>query len=152
MPRDGRRRSSQASAEIGEDPDVGARPIRGDGWAWIMPGLGRDKAGRFIGRWRRRRSAVVAVLEQAEGDLDRVGRIGLGVRWVVGLDLEQLDADESVLGPVGAAGQAVPFGPLAGERGVGPAQVRAELGVVGQETCEAWQWMAHSLVRSASPS
>ncbi len=52
---------------------------------------------------------------------------------VEGLDLEELDAHESVILAVGPAGQAVALGPLAGQGCVRSAQVRAILGVVGQE-------------------
>src|SRR4051794_677461 len=72
----------------------------------------------------------LAVLKDPEGELDRIGGCGLGPRRIVGLDLEKLDADESVIAPMGPTGEAVALGPLAGEGGIGPAEVRAELGIV----------------------
>ena len=78
-------------------------------------------------------AGVDMAAQEAQGDLDRVGRVRVAPGGVVRLDLEEFDADEAVVGPVGAAGQAVPLGPLAGQGGVGPAQVRAVLGVVGQQ-------------------
>src|SRR5262249_35674556 len=71
--------------------------------------------------------------QEAKGDLDRVWGIGLQPRGVIGLDLEQLDTDEAVVGAVSPTGEAVSLGPLAGQSRIGPSQVRAILRVVGQQ-------------------
>src|SRR6516164_5449877 len=71
--------------------------------------------------------------QEAQGDLDRVWGIGPQPRGVIGLDLEQLDTDEAVVSAVSPTGEAVSLGPLAGQRRIGPAQVRAILRVVGQQ-------------------
>ena len=71
--------------------------------------------------------------QDPERELDRVGRIRPASGCVVRLDLEELDAHETVVLAVGPPGEAMPFGPLAGQGRVGPAQVRAILGIVGQQ-------------------
>ena len=53
--------------------------------------------------------------QEAQRHLDRVERLVLAPLGIEALDLEQLDADEAIVGAVRPAGQAVALGPFSGQ-------------------------------------
>ena len=73
--------------------------------------------------------------QDAQGGLNRVHQVQIRFLGLEGLDLEQLDADDPLAAAPALAGraQAVALGPLADERRIRLAQVRAEGEVIGQE-------------------
>ena len=115
-----RDRRSAESGSIGDSSAAGGRRRGGGRRLSRAEGSARRRAAS----WPLRRPRAIWI--GSEGAVSPRG-------GVVRLDLEQLDADEPIVGAVRPAGQAVPLGPLARQRGVGPAQVRAILGVVGQQ-------------------
>src|SRR4051794_38001996 len=84
-------------------------------------------------RWGGARLAFLA--QEAQGDLNRIVGVGRDPSGVVGLDLKQLNADEPILAAEGAVGavEGMSLGPFAGQSGIGTPEVRAILGVVGQQ-------------------